>query len=103
MLKLLARAPPLILEDADVLEAAVALQILDSLRDQPQKLLNLGIARVPEVSVMVGIFEQQLVRSHRAHAVIDSIPAPRRIALNPVNRRRMNNRTPRPRTAVDGR
>ena len=53
----------MILENADVLEPAVALQILNSLRGQAQKLLDFEVARIPEMAVVAGIFEQDFVRA----------------------------------------
>ncbi len=63
-----------ILENADVLETAVALQVLDALRHQhagtAQFRPSAAFQRWP---VVRGILEQNLVRADRAHAVIQAI------------------------------
>src|SRR4051812_46629537 len=49
---------------------------------------------------MPRVLDQHFMRPHRLHRVIETDAAPRRIALYVVNRRRMDDRTSRPRTAV---
>src|ERR1700693_3946390 len=58
MVEFLSGALAVILEDTDVLEPAVALQILNPQRGQTQELFDFDVARTPEIAVMVGIFEQ---------------------------------------------
>ena len=53
MLKFLSGIGSVILEDADVLEARIALQVLNAMRRQQQELLDLGIARVPQLPVVM--------------------------------------------------
>ena len=65
MLEFLAGIDSVILEDADVLEAGIAFQVLNAVRDQQQELLDLSIARVPQLPVVLGILDQHLVRAHR--------------------------------------
>src|ERR1700674_4517473 len=57
MVEFLSGALAVILENADVLEPAVALQILNPHRSQTKKLFNFQIARVPDVAVMAGILD----------------------------------------------
>ena len=47
MLEFLSRIPTEILKDADVFEARITFQILNAMRCQQKKLLDLGIARIP--------------------------------------------------------
>ena len=75
MLELLSGAGSVILEDADVLEAPIALQVLNALRGQQQELFDLGVAGVPQLAVMRGIFHQHFVRADRAHAVVNAVAA----------------------------
>src|ERR1700679_3695694 len=56
MYDLRARRIAVILKNADILQAAVAFQILQSLRNQAQELLDLRLARIPQVTVMPWIF-----------------------------------------------
>ena len=78
VIEFLSRRLAMILENADVLKPAVALQILNSLRGQPQKLLDFDVLGIPDVAIVPWIFQQNLVRSDRSHAVIK--PSPRRAA-----------------------
>ena len=89
-----------ILENADVLEAAVALQILNPLRGQTQKLFDLNVAGIPDMAIVARIFQQNFVRSHRSHAVVESVAAAGRLAFDVVKRLRMHNRARRPRAAI---
>src|SRR5450755_4631187 len=58
VLELLPCGLAMILEDADVLEAGVALQVLKPRSGQTQKLFRLCVARIPEMSIVARIFEQ---------------------------------------------
>ena len=69
------RLSAVIFENADVLEAGVALQILNAQRGQTQKLFHFGVARIPEMAVMTWVLQQNLVRAHRPHAVVEAIAA----------------------------
>jgi hypothetical protein len=100
MIEFLPRARPLILEHADVLEAAIAFQVLHALRAKQQELLNLAIVRVPDLAVVAGIFDQHLVRANRAHRVVEPFSAAARITFHPVERRGMHYGPRRPRTCV---
>ena len=60
MLKFLPRSFAVILENTDVLEAAVALQILNPQRGQTQELFDLDVADIPDVAIVAGIFDQNL-------------------------------------------
>ena len=64
MLEFLSGHGPVILKDADVLEAAVALEVVDALAGQQQELLDFGVARVPQLAVVADILDQHLVRPH---------------------------------------
>src|ERR1700674_3637886 len=92
VLEFLSGALAVILENADVLKSAVALQILNPQRDQAQELLDFDIARVPEMAVMAGILEQDFVSPNRSHAVVEALPAAGRFALDVIESVRMDNR-----------
>ena len=94
------RSGAVILEDADVLEPAVALQILNAQRRQTQKLFDFKVARSPEMAVMTRIFQQNFMRPHRSHAVVKTIATARRLALDVVERMRMDDGARRPGAAV---
>src|SRR5258706_10466006 len=98
MLALLSRAGAFIFENAHIFETAVALQVLNSLSDQAQELLDFAVAGRPQMLVVAGVFEQQLVRADRSHAVIETVAATRGLAFNPVDRCGMNHRAGRPGT-----
>jgi hypothetical protein len=85
------------------LNPAIALQILNALRGQTQKLLDFGIARIPEMAVMTRIFQQNFVRTHRSHAVVKTIAAARRLAFDVVKRVGMDDGTRRPCAAIQAR
>src|ERR1700685_1129769 len=99
MLELLARAISVILEDADVLEAAVTFKILDALCCEQQKLLELEVACIPEVPIVDGVFNQNFVRADRAHLIVNAVPAPGGFALNVIQRSGVNDGARRPGSA----
>ena len=84
MREFLSGAFAVIFEDADVLEAAVALQVLNAQRGQVEKLFHLDVARVPDVAVMARIFYQNFVGADRSHTVIEAFAAASRIAFDVV-------------------
>src|SRR5580698_6703743 len=100
MVELLPCSLAVIFENADVFEAAVAFQILKPLRGQTQKLFDFGITRIPQVTVMTWIFEQNFMSPDGSHTVVESVTAPRRLPFNMVERLWMDNRTCRPRAAI---
>src|ERR1700682_6029812 len=61
MVEFLSGALAVILENADVLEPAVALQILNPQRGQTQELFDFDVARTPKMAVVAVIFHQNLV------------------------------------------
>src|SRR6266849_6635869 len=92
MLEFLAGVGSMGFEDADVLETRIAFQILDAMRDQQQELFQFSIACGPKLPVMPEVLYQHLVRAHRRHAIVETIAAPRRLTLDPIQRRRMDHR-----------
>src|SRR2546422_8073847 len=100
MLEFLSRAAALILEDADVFETAVALQILNTLRHQAQELFQFGVAGIPQMAIVMGVFEQKLVRTDRSHAVIQTVAPATGFAFDPIDRRRVNDGSRRPWAAI---
>src|SRR5437763_12826507 len=100
MVKVLPGGSTVILENADVLETAVTLQILDPHCHQAQHLLHLYVAGIPQMPLVMRIFKQQLMRADRTHSIIEAVAAPRRLAFNMVDRRRTNDGPSRPRTAL---
>ena len=100
MFEVLAGCFAVILENADVLEPAVALQILNSHRGQSQELFDFEVARIPEVGVVARIFEQDFMRADCSHAVVEAVPAARRLAFDVVERMRMDDGARRPGAAI---
>ena len=89
-----------ILENADVLESAIALQILNPLRGQTQELLDLDVTGIPDMAIVAGIFQQNFVSAHRSHAVVESVAAAGRLAFDVVQGLRMDDRARRPRAPI---
>src|SRR6266446_7902881 len=89
-----------ILENADVLESAIALQILNAQRGQTQELFDFDVAGIPDMTVVAGIFQQNFVSAHRSHAVIESVAAAGRLAFDVVQGLWMDQRARRPRAAI---
>src|SRR6202158_2071711 len=83
----------IILEQADVLDARIALEVEDALGDQAEEVCDLIVAGIPQVAVVARIFDQNLVRADRVHAVINTVAAAAGFALNAVKRRGVNHGT----------
>src|ERR1700693_5316701 len=83
----------IILEQADVLDARIALEVEDALGDQAEGVCGLIVAGIPQVAVVARIFDQSLVRADRVHAVINTVAAAAGFALNAVKRRGVNHGT----------
>jgi hypothetical protein len=90
MFELLPSSFPVILENADVLKATVPLQILNAMGNQAQELLNLRVARIPEIAVVARILKQNFVSANRAHAVIETISAATGFTLDVIERMGMH-------------
>ena len=88
-----------ILEQADVFDARIALEIEDALGGQPQEMSDLIVAGVPQMPVVTRIFDQNFMRADRVHAVIDPVAAAARFTLDMVKRTGMHDGTRRPRNA----
>ena|SRR3984957_16418158 len=99
MLELLPGAGSMILEDADILEASVALEILNALCGQEQELFEFAVACVPQMPLMRRIFHQNFVRANGAHTVVDAIAAAGSLAFDMVQSAGMHRGTRRPRSA----
>ncbi len=84
VLELLPCAGAVVLENADVLEAPVALEVLNALRGQLQKRLDLGIAGIPQLAVVPGILHQHFMGADRTHAIIETIAAAAGVAFHAV-------------------
>src|SRR5882762_3410700 len=89
-----------ILENADVLEAAVALQILNPLCRQTQELFDLDVTGIPDMAIVAGILQQNFVSAHRSHSVVESVASAGRLAFDVVQGLRMNDRAGRPCAAI---
>jgi hypothetical protein len=86
VLEFLSRADSVIFVDADVLETLVAFQVLDTLPREGEKEFDFAVARVPDLTFVTGIFDQNLVRADRPHAVIEAIATASRLAFYMVKR-----------------
>jgi hypothetical protein len=102
MLEVLTRADAEVLEHADVAETLVAFQVLNSLSCEKQELLDLGVVGLPQLAVVLGIFDKHFMRAHRRHAVIESLAAALGFALDVVDGVGVDHGPCRPRTALAG-
>ena len=93
MAEFLARIGAVIFEEADVLDARIALEVHDAFGGQAQELSDLIVTGIPQMAVMPGIFHQNFVSAHRAHAIINAIPMPASFTLNVVERCGMHHRS----------
>src|ERR1700675_759715 len=100
VVEFLSRGLAVILENADVLESAISLQILNPLRGQTQELFDLDVTDIPDMAIVAGIFQQNFVSPHRSHAVVESVAAAGRLAFDVIQSLRMDNRARRPRTTI---
>ena len=78
-----------ILVDGDILEAAVALQILDAMPPGLQDQQNLIVGQILELAVVFGGLDDDFVRAHRLHLVVAPVGAALGIALDAVQRIRV--------------
>ncbi len=88
-----------VLEEADVLDARVALEVEDALGGEAEEVCDLFVAGVPEMAVVARIFDQHFVRADGVHAVVDAVAAAAGIAFDAVKRRGMHDRARRPRNS----
>src|SRR6202795_902251 len=100
VVEFLSRGLAVILENADVLESAISLQILNPLRGQTQELFDLDVTGIPDMAIVTGILQQNFVSAHRSHAVVESVAAAGRLAFDVVQGLRMNDRARRRRAAI---
>src|SRR4051812_19944693 len=73
MRKILTCHCAMVLEDGDVLEPLVSFQVLYPLRCQSQKALYFRVAGIPELMIVLWVFDQHLVRADRTHPVVDAV------------------------------
>ena len=78
-----------ILVDGNVLEPAVALQILDALPPGLHDQHNLIVGQILELAVVFGRLDDDFVRAHRLHLVVNSVGAALGVALHAIERVRM--------------
>src|ERR1700733_9488959 len=76
---------------------------MNALRRQHQELFDLRRARIPQVTVVLGIFDQNLVRTQRAHAVVQAIRAAGWLSLDAIKWRWMYHRPRGPRASINRR
>src|SRR5512146_2841208 len=100
MIEFLSRPRAEILVKSDVLEAAIALEVLDALPGEDQKLLDFDFADIPDLTVVARVLDQYFVRAHGPHAVVDAVAAALRVALDAVERQRGHHGPRRPGPAV---
>jgi hypothetical protein len=88
--KFLSRGRTVVFEDADVLETLVFLEILNTLGHKLETLFERGIARIPQLPIVIWALEQDLVRPDGLHSIVKTIAATVRIAFNAVESRGMD-------------
>ena len=79
----------LVLKHGDVLKARVAFQINNPQRIGREHQLDLLVGQPRERPVVVGRLDNNFVRAHRAHAVVDAFRGAPQVAFNLVKRRQM--------------
>src|SRR5580704_10187642 len=84
MAELLPGVVAIVLAKADVLDAGIAFEIEDALGGQAKKVGDLIVAGAPEMPIMAGVFDQDFMRTHGVHAVINAVAAAVRFALDTV-------------------
>ena len=84
MLEFLTSIDSVVFKDADILETGVPFQILDAVCGQEQKLLNCGVAGIPQLPVVTEILNQYFMGPHRTHTVVNSISPAGRFAFNAI-------------------
>ena len=90
MAEFLAGILAIVFEQADVLDARVALEVENALGGEAKEVRDLIVAGIPQMPVVARIFDQHFMRAHRMHAVINSVAAAARLALDAVERRGMH-------------
>ena len=78
-----------VLVNGDVLKPAIAFQILDALPPGLHHEQNLVVGQILELAVVFRRLDDNFVRAHRLHLVIDSVGAPFGISLNAIERVRV--------------
>ncbi len=63
MAKFLPGAGAEVFEEADIFNARIVFQIEDALGGEVQKLFNLSVAGIPEMAVVLRIFDDDFVRA----------------------------------------
>src|SRR5579859_2211098 len=96
MAEFLSSALAVILKQADVLDARIALEVKNALGDNAKVVSDLFVSRSPQMAVVARVFNDHLMGAHRMHPVIDAVAATARLALDAVERLGMNDRTRRP-------
>ena len=96
MAEFLAGILAIVLEQADVLDARVTLKVENALGGKAKEVRDLVVAGVPQMAVVVRIFDQHFVRADRVHAVVDAVAAAAGFSFNAVERLGMNHGTRRP-------
>ncbi len=79
----------LILEHGHIFEARVALQVRDAAGPCVQHALDLLVAHLRHRLGVIGRFDDNLVRAHGRHAVVDSLGGARGLAFDAVERAKM--------------
>jgi hypothetical protein len=90
MLEFLSRGGTVVFEDADVLETLVFLEILNALGHKLEKLFERGIARIPQLAIVIWTLEQDFVRTDGLHPIVKTIAATVRISFNAIEGRGMD-------------
>src|SRR5581483_5281390 len=103
MLEVLPSLRAVILVNGHVLEAAVLLEVENAAGGEEQELFDAGVRRLPELPVVLGIFNQHLVGPDRLHLVVKAFGKTLRIAFHMKHRLRMHNCAGGPGSTIDGR
>ena len=89
-------ADPMVLEDQDVLEAPVLLQIDDAVPVRPQNVFNPLLRNAGQGGVVLGRFDDDLVRPNAVHLVEHAFGLPVQASLDSKGRKLIGHHAHRP-------
>jgi hypothetical protein len=103
MFEFLPGAGTVVLEDADVFEALVPLEVLDALGGEEEELLNLSVRSAPQLAIVAGVLDENLVGANWTHPIIQAFAATASFAFDVIERGGMDDGTARPRATESSR